>query len=186
MKTLKDLAEHLAKDPRVNQRAFERFNYYLEAIRCTTAQHRDYLNRLSNNAGSNPHLTSLVINVEMFLEKMDECAIIPTSKFKDKAPESWNKETAEQGFTEHLAKLTSSPSDHLKQGEERRFVTPEQWDKDGGYNEREGLTSDHLSPIHEHVKNVLDASKYLGSDGSGDCEECKEAFDPKKWLGGES
>ena len=67
MKPLKDLAEYLTKDNKVNKRAMERFNYNMEAIRSTTLQHKDHLNALESKGAHQTetrYLASLIYNLE--------------------------------------------------------------------------------------------------------------------------
>lgn len=80
MKPIKDLAEHLANDPRVNQRALERFNYNLESIRCQIASGMDQLNVLTTKLTPEQYsfLSKFVFNLDRTFNALDECAIVPT------------------------------------------------------------------------------------------------------------
>ena len=168
MKPIKDLAEFLADNPRVNQRALERFNFHLEAIRIQIAGGMDQLNVLTTKLSPEQYsfLSKFVFNLDRTFNALDECAIVPSQ------PDYKERRIAVENILDKYA-LTSEYID-----KEATLVSlPEQVKP----SEFPLTGNDTVDALRYSLGNGL-----IGSDGSGDCQECKEAFDPKKWLKGAS
>lgn len=181
MKPLKDLAE--MEYPRVDKKILLQFNTLIENIRMLASNHAPSWG------------THEILKCFEFMDKLELITPAPMSRVthnhvtRDIKPFG-RCPSCDQYWVERKKVLGVNPDEEYSpQVELPRLVRsgqalpPTYYMKVDGRVDEKVLSSLEKKAIHKFIDFSHGAH---GTDGSGDCEETKEAFNPKKWVKSET